>query len=170
MGKSNRKSEGQFLPLPYSQIKSLAWRSLSGNAVRLWLEIHTRFNGSNNGRLTLSFAEAADTLGLGKASIQRAYRELEEKGFLALEKRGNWYSRRAHEWRLTTKPTDRVKGRQPPTCEWRSWRPPKTERGSRSDPSASSVVPQQNRSSVLGSRSEPVEAFSEMTFGSETEH
>ena len=45
--KSNRKSEGQYLPLPYAQLESAAWRSLSGAAVRLWLELHTRYNGGN---------------------------------------------------------------------------------------------------------------------------
>lgn len=112
MGKSYRKREGQYLPLPYAQLKSEAWRSLSGAAVRLWLELHTRFNGSNNGALTLSYAEAGAMLGMGKATVQRAYKELVEHGFLALEKEGNWYHRKAHEWRLTTKPTQRAKGRE----------------------------------------------------------
>ena len=60
MGKSNRRSEGQYVPLPYGQIKSPAWRALSGPAVKLWLELHTRFNGGNNGSLRLSYAEAAE--------------------------------------------------------------------------------------------------------------
>lgn len=119
MGKSYRKREGQYLPLPYAQLKSEAWRSLSGAAVRLWLELHTRFNGSNNGAQTLSYAEAGAVLGMGKATVQRAYKELVEHGFLALEKEGNWYHRKAHEWRLTTKPTQRAKGRELPSNEWR---------------------------------------------------
>ena len=32
-------------------------RSLSGAAVRLWLELHTRYSGGNNGTLTLSYTE-----------------------------------------------------------------------------------------------------------------
>ena len=91
MGKSNRKSEGQYLPLPYSQLRSPAWRSLSGSAVRVWLELHTRFNGSNNGAVRLSYAEAAEALGIGKATAQRAFKQLQERGFLVLEKEGNWY-------------------------------------------------------------------------------
>ncbi|PHO03019.1 helix-turn-helix domain-containing protein [Rhodobacteraceae bacterium 4F10] len=121
MGRSKHKSEGQYLPLPYAQLRSEAWRSLSGAAVRLWLELHTRYNGSNNGALTLSYAEAGELLGMGKATVQRAYRELVEHGFLALEKEGNWYRRKAHEWRLTTKPTQRAKGRELPSNDWRSY-------------------------------------------------
>lgn len=119
MGRSKHKSEGQYLPLPYAQLRSEAWRSLSGAAVRLWLELHTRFNGSNNGTLTLSYAEAGEVLGMGKATVQRAYKELVQNGFLVLEKEGNWYHRKAHEWRLTTKPTQRAKGRELPSNEWR---------------------------------------------------
>lgn len=124
MGKSNRKDEGQYLPLPYTQLRSEAWRSLSGSAAKLWLELHTRFNGSNNGSLTLSYAEAGEILGMGKATVQRAYNELMEHGFLMLEKEGNWYHRRAHEWRLTTKPVQMLRGVKPATHEWRSFQKP----------------------------------------------
>lgn len=110
------------MPLPYSQLRSDAWRSLSGSAVKLWLELHTRFNGSNNGSLTLSYAEAGELLGMGKATVQRAYRELVEHGFLMLEKEGNWYHRRAHEWRLTTKPIQRSRGRVMASNEWYQFR------------------------------------------------
>lgn len=122
MGRSKQKSEGQYLPLPYALLRSEAWRSLSGAAVRLWLELHTRFNGSNNGTLTLSYAEAGEALGMGKATVQRAYKELVEHGFLVLEKEGNWYHRKTREWRLTTKPTQRAKGRELPSNEWRYFR------------------------------------------------
>ena len=123
MGKSKRKSEGQYLPLPYSQLRSPAWRSLSCSAVRVWLELHTRFNGSNNGAVRLSYAEAAKALGIGKATAQRAFRLLQDRGFLVLEKEGNWYHRQAHEWRLTTKPTNGLKGRASPANEWLQWKP-----------------------------------------------
>lgn len=108
------------MPLPYVQLRSEAWRSLSGSAVRLWLELHTRYNGGNNGRLTLSYAEASEALGMGKATVMRAYSELVEKGFLALEREGNWYHRRAHEWRLTTKPMQTVRGKVPASHDWRA--------------------------------------------------
>ncbi|MDB2369277.1 helix-turn-helix domain-containing protein [Octadecabacter sp.] len=152
MGKSNRKSEGQYLPLPYRQLKSDAWRSLSGAAVRVWLELHTRYNGGNNGTLTLSYAEAGEALGMGKATVQRAYAELVAKGFLALEREGNWYSRRAHEWRLTTKPMQKMKGKIAATDDWRSYQPPKINRGVVLEPSCSAVVPFQNPRSGTGSK------------------
>ena len=170
MGKSKRGKEGQYVPLPYGQIKSPAWRSLSGAAVKLWLELHTRFNGGNNGRLTLSYAEAGEALGLGKATVQRAYSELVEKGFLILEAEGNWYHRRAHEWRLTTKPVQGARGKQVATNDWRSYRREKTKRGSETEPSASTVVPFENPSDSVGSKSEPLRADLAKRHGSGSEH
>jgi DNA-binding transcriptional ArsR family regulator len=161
MGKSKRKQhEGQYAPLPYALLKSDAWRSLSGAAVKVFLELHTRFNGSNNGKLMLSYSEAAEALGMGKATVQRAYAELVEKGLLVLEREGNWYHRQAHEWRLTIKPVQTAKGTTPPTHDWRNFRTPKTKRGSETVPSGASVVPFQNPSPRSGSKSEPVRAKS----------
>ena len=141
MGKSNRKKEGQYAPLYYSFLRSPAWRSLSGPAVKVWLELHTRFNGGNNGKLTLSLNEARSLLGLGKSTVQRAFYELQEKGFIALMKSGSWYHRQAHEWRLTTKPMQLTSGKQLATNDWYNWKPEKTERGPETDPSTSRVVP-----------------------------
>ena len=143
MAAKGKKGEvTQYVPLPYAQIKSKAWRSLSGAAVKLWLELHTRYNGGNNGKLHLSMNEAAEILGLGKATVKRAFDELIAKGFLALETEGNWYSRRAHEWRLTSKPMQTAKGKTPPTLDWATWKEPqKTKHGSNADPSGCVKVP-----------------------------
>ncbi len=170
--KSNgkRSHDGQYVNLPYAMLKSQAWRSLSGNAVRLWCELHTRYNGGNNGNIHLSFNEAADILGLGKATVQRAYEELQDKGFLVLEQEGSWYNRLAHEWRLTTKSVQTRSGKQTPSNDWRQWRPVKTERGFETDPSASSVVPFENPKTSLGSETKPVRPDSRKSFGSDTEH
>ncbi len=157
MGKSNkRKGEGQYAPLTYGMLKSDAWRDLSGAAVKLFLELHTRFNGSNNGNVRLSYGEAAEALGMGKATVQRAFGDLMAKGFVALEKEGNWYHRQTHEWRLTTKPTQRAKGRESATNEWHRYRREKTERGSNTEQKGGAVVPFENRQRVSGSKPEPV--------------
>lgn len=157
MGKSKRREEGQYVPLPYAQLKSPAWRSLSGAAVKLWLELHTRYNGGNNGCLRLSYAEATDALGIGKATVKRAYAELVAHGFLALEKEGNFYYRLAHEWRLTTKSMHGAKGKKVPSHDWRGYKAAKkTKRGSGTEPSGARVVSFQNRKGVIGSKPEPV--------------
>lgn len=145
MRKGKRSLEGQYINLPYAMLKSPAWRSLSGAAVRLWLELHTRYNGGNNGAVRLSTTEAVEALGLGRATIARAFNELQEKGFLSLEKRGNWYHRQAHEWRLTTKALNKTTGKVPPSNDWRKFQPPKKQVvSSAMEPSRYSVVPFEN--------------------------
>ena len=171
MGKAkNSKSKEQYVALYYGFLKSEAWRSLSGAAAKLFLELHTRFHGGNNGKLHLSMNEAAKNLGLGKATIQRAYEELQTKGFIVLMIPGDWYGRRAHDWRLTTKPMETPRGRVVPSNEWHQWRAPKTEVGSNSDPSASRMVPLQNQTARRGSATAPVGAVSEVRLGSGMEH
>lgn len=168
--KGKRGMEEQYAPLPYPLLKSKAWRSLSGAAVKVYLELHTRFNGGNNGQLHLSMNEAAEALGIGKATVQRAFAELQNRGFLVLTNPGNWYHRRAHDWRLTTKATMTVAGSVAATNDWRAWVPEKTGRGSNTEPSASPMVPRQNRRAVAGSATKPVRPDFSGGFGSEMEH
>ena len=164
-----RSQEGQYVPLPYAVLKSAAWRSLGGAAVKLFFELHIRFHGGNNGRLHLSMNEAVGALGLGKATVKRAFDELQEKGFIDLVTPGNFYHRRAHEWRLTTKAMQTTKGKQAASNDWKSWRQ-KTKRGSVADPSGCSRVPRQNPKPSHGSKSKPVRAVSGARFGSGMEH
>src|SRR6516225_31029 len=89
------RSEDQFFALSYAMARSPAFRSLSGAALKVFLEVRTRFNGGNNGELSLSLDEAARLLGIGKGTAQRAFAELQEKGFLRMIQRGQGYGRRA---------------------------------------------------------------------------
>lgn len=164
-----RDAEGQYVTLPYAQLKSEAWRSLSGAAVKVWLELHTRFNGGNNGNVRLSMNEAVKALGISKGTAQRAFVELEEKGFIVLHKPGNWYNRRAHEWRLTTKRMQSAKGVEVATNEWRSWRA-KTKSGPPEYPSPARVGPSGNPSPVSGSTKEPVSVDSCLSLGTLARH
>ena len=171
MGRSKRqKQEGSYLSLPYSTLNSPAWRSLSGAAIKVLLELHTRFKGKNNGRVFLSLNDAAENLGIGKATVQRAYGELEAKGFIVKVKAGNWYNRQAHEWRLTMKHTEGSKGkREPPTHDWKAWKPPpkKRKRGSNSKPSRIDLGPIENPEVENGFIVEPVNGQKVSSLGSE---
>jgi hypothetical protein len=126
VGRSKR--DDQFLPIPYAMAHSPAFRSLGGPALKVWIEIRSRFNGFNNGKLSLSLGDAAKLLHLSKTTAKRAFDELQEKGFLRLRVLGHWYGRRASEFILT----DVRFGDVPPTRDWEQWRPDppkKTERG-----------------------------------------
>lgn len=142
-GTGRSKESEQYAPLSYDMIQSQAWRSLSGPAVKVWLELRARYNGGNNGRLILSLDEGQRLLRLGKATIKRALDELQEKGFLVLTRRGRWYGRLASTWAVTDKGVDSM----PPTRAWKRWpqnvgstsvliRTEKTEVGSEAEPCA----------------------------------
>ena len=71
------KRGGQFVPILYDMAASIAWLSLSGAAIKVYVELPAAlFNGGNNGDL-LSLDEAARLLNLGKATVARAFAELE---------------------------------------------------------------------------------------------
>jgi hypothetical protein len=113
------KCGGQFVPIPYDMAECGAWRSLSGPAIKVYVELRRRYNGGNNGDLSLSLDEAARLLNPGKATVARALAELEAKGFLRMTARGRWYGRQATTYAVT----DRQLGNNPPTNAWRAWQP-----------------------------------------------
>ena len=43
-------------------MKSAAWRALGGSAIKVYLELHSRYWGGNNGKLSLSLEEGARLL------------------------------------------------------------------------------------------------------------
>jgi hypothetical protein len=111
------KRSGQFVPIPHDMAESAAWRSLSGPALKVYVELRRRYNGGNNGDLSLSLDEAARLLHMGKATVARAFAELEAKGFIRMTARGRWYGRQATTYAVTDRPV----GRNPPTQAWRIW-------------------------------------------------
>jgi hypothetical protein len=130
MARDKQKSKGQYLQLWHELLKSPAWRSLSGPAIKVFLELAARFNGGNNGRLLLPYEDAKRNLGLGKTTVMRAFRELERKGFVLRVKPGNWYFRQAHEWAITIKPLqDEISARN----TWRYWSPEKQDVGPKAE-------------------------------------
>ena len=143
-GRSERAQ--QFWMLTYSMARSPAFRSLSGAAVKILVELRCRFDGENNGRLHLSYAEAANMLGLGKATIHRAFAELQATGFLRQTRRGARYCRLASEWLCTDLPA--AKG-EPAGNDWRRWQGP---------PKIRTSVPIRNHEGPDGSATEPMAA------------
>jgi hypothetical protein len=113
------KGEGQYAPLSYAMLQSAAWRSLSGASARVFLELRTRFHGTNNGALTLSTDEGRRLLGLGKTTVQRALVELQDKGLIVCTRKGQWYGRIASTWAVTDRP---MMGATVATNAWKAWR------------------------------------------------
>ena len=119
--KTGRSVEDQYWNLPYTLARSAAFRQLPAPALKIFIELRCRYNGHNNGRLTLSLDEAARLLGLSKSTVSRGFKELEAHGFIRLRVKGQWYGRKASQWTLTILAMDG----HPPTHEWKQWQPAK---------------------------------------------
>ena len=117
--RGDSKREGQYFGLSYSMAHSAAFRSLSGGALKVLVELRCRFNGGNNGKVFLSYQEASDKLGMSKSTAARAFAELKAKGFIRVARPGHFYGRRAAEWILTDCPH----AGHPATRDWQAWRP-----------------------------------------------
>jgi hypothetical protein len=163
---TGRNVYDQYAKFGYPMLQSAAWRSLSGAAIKILVELRTRFNGGNNGRLSLSWDEAARTLGIGKATVGRAFEELLKKGFVVLEEKGHWYGRKATRWRLTFIQQEGCF----PTHEWKQWVPPKKQSlGSASDHIVSMTGPLENRDTNIWSATKPVSEQLGSTTGSKVD-
>lgn len=146
--RGDSKRESQYFGLPYSMAHSAAFRSLSGGALKVLVELRCRFNGGNNGKVFLSYQEAADILGMSKSTAARAFVELKEKGFVRVARPGHFYGRRAAEWILTDCPYEG----HPATRDWQAWRPQRKGKNKTSVPGrleTQSCVPGKYRGSGL---------------------
>ena len=118
------ESTERFVKLTYPLIESEAWRWLGPISKAVYIELKRRYNGLNNGKISLSLSEAAHILKASKSSISRALKQLETHGFIKLIKKGYFTGRMASEYALTDEQLDGY----PPTREWRRWQPTKAHR------------------------------------------
>jgi len=109
----------RFIKVAFDLLHHPAFRSASGNAKAVLLELWSRHNGKNNGDLSLSYREAKTLLGLGQAAFSAALDELQERRFIISTSPGQFVGRFAATWRLTMIAD---KGQQP-TNEFLAWVP-----------------------------------------------
>lgn len=112
---------GRFTLLPHTLITSPAFRSLNGSSVKVFIELHDRYFGTNNGNLVLSLGDAAKLLHMSKSTALLAFKELSEKGFVRRTSEGSWYERKASTWALTHHGENGTNGPPIATNEWHKW-------------------------------------------------
>lgn len=126
MGKANQKgrskSRGQFFALSHSMAKSEAFKSLSGPAVKILIELMTRHNGQNNGDLSVSNGEAARLLHMSKTTANKAMHELREKGFIKQITPGERLGRKAATYAVTFE-FQQIPKHYAATHDYRKWSP-----------------------------------------------
>jgi hypothetical protein len=144
--------------------RSKAWLSLSAPAIKIYIELRLRWRHkhNNNGELFLSIAECKSLLGIPPGTAHRAFRELQEKGFLVMTRKGEagklntavlenggyGYSRRATTWALTDEP---YRG-QPATHAYEQWKAD-TQKQIRASTGGTTTVPPLERKGAHGSTS-----------------
>ena len=132
--KGRRGTESRHVRLYHWLLESDAWRSLDAVARALYVEISSRYNGRNNGRIPFSVREAASVVRISKSTASRAFSCLVERGFIVPIKLGAFSLkiRHATEWRLTEHSCDvTCKGASKDFMRWR--RPEKIKHGSSVD-------------------------------------
>ena len=106
--KPHKRSSGQFVIVLFAMLRHPNFRRLSADAVRVWLEMHLAYNGSNNGEIGFSVQNAMDCLHSVSGKASKAINELIEARFIICTRDSSFHMKtgRAREWMLTTQPTE----------------------------------------------------------------
>lgn len=98
-------------------MNSPSFKDLKPMEVRILIELKKRFNGSNNGEISLSCREAAEICKCSKDTSTKAIHGLVRHGFIKYRKKGVFTNRMASTFVLTF---EKVNGRQE-TNDWKVW-------------------------------------------------
>ena len=103
MAKKNQEKADRYFQLHHYMLKTDAWRALSAAARAIYIQIGSRYNGANNGRLAFSVRDAASECRLNKDTAGKALKELVDLGFIEETRHGGLSrkTRIASEWRMT---------------------------------------------------------------------
>ena len=91
-------------------LTSPAYLSLRCPSRAVLTEVTRLYKGNNNGHLGLSVRRAAERCNVARGTAQRAFVELQERGFIELATKGafSFKSPHASEWRLTFHTCDKT--------------------------------------------------------------
>ncbi|MDD5276227.1 MAG: hypothetical protein PHR16_09110 [Methylovulum sp.] len=107
----------QYIAQDVDMIRSTAYETLSGNAVKLLVLMQTHWRMYEP--IAYSVSEAQKRVGCCRGKAHEAFKELEAHGFIKLMLEGHFSKQLARKWRLTF----REYHDQKPTDEWRNWKP-----------------------------------------------
>jgi hypothetical protein len=99
----DKERSDRYFQIHHYMLKCDAWRALSAPARAVYVQIGSRYNGANNGRLAFSVRDAASECDLAKDTAARVFKELVTRGFIEETRHGTLSkkTRLASEWRLT---------------------------------------------------------------------
>ena len=89
---SEHRKKGGVLPHIGLDLRALnkdPWLGLSGPAKIFYIQLKSQFNGSNNGKIRLSYSAMKNVKGCcNRHAISKAIKELESKGWIKIKKKG----------------------------------------------------------------------------------
>jgi hypothetical protein len=106
----------QYIAQDVEMIRSAAYETLSGNAVKLLILMQTHWRMYEP--IAYSVTEAQKRIGCCRGKAHEALRELESHGFIKLMLEAHFNKQLARKWRLTFRDFNDQK----PTDEWRNWK------------------------------------------------
>ena len=122
--KLHKRGEPKFVQIFYSLMDTAAWQSLKPAHRALYLELKRQYNGYNNGRVLLSYRDAAKRLNVSYNSVGSWFKALEKCGFIICMQKNylgpSGVGQTSH-WRLTEYDYEGQKA----THDYRMWVPPK---------------------------------------------
>lgn len=105
-GKPHKRTNGQYIGLPYAMLRHSAFQALSADAVRVLIQMHLGFHGMNNGQIGFSLRQAQLCLQSGSERAKRAFDQLQDYGFIVCHSNSSFTmkTKRAREWEITFQP------------------------------------------------------------------
>jgi len=145
---------GRYNNYDHSMILSEAFLSLSGDAVKVFMHVRTRYTEdkhqiNNNGEISYSVREG-EKVHLSKNRTSRALKELEEKGFLKVKDDSTFDQKKlARTWIITCEKYNK----KPPTRDFKNWNIEKDQKQNPVPPagqhSPTSGTPKENKLSIV---------------------
>ncbi len=104
-----RRESGTFTLLPHSLLRHENFGRLSPRATKLFLDIATNYNGSNNGDFSIAWSRMKDRGWRSKDQLYKALHELVGAGFAIQSRQGGKH--KCSLYALTLWPVDGCKGK-----------------------------------------------------------
>jgi hypothetical protein len=110
----SRSDAGGYAALYRHVARHPDYQNLSGNAVKLLMDLALQYNGRNNGDLTAAFSVVGQRVRLSKTSIRKFTSELLEAGLIVCTREGRFINPGGvcALYALTWKPIDECSGKQ----------------------------------------------------------
>ncbi len=86
-GRNDSAGDGHFTMMVRSVMESPAWRALSPVAQALYPWLRLEWHGAkanNNGKIRFSVRQAAQAMGVARATAAKGFHDLQAKGFLVI--------------------------------------------------------------------------------------